>query len=534
MLTRAPTAISVRDLNSARSIDAVLREEFPEIDEVFVTGMGDPEMRRDMISEDATHLHVHVGGCTDIYLRCPLTTSQEFTAEIGGLFADPRPFYCVLRDVTIPDFAAEGVERGDIIQMYNNLESEPDQYIVHDVAPYGVTVSSRSPFPRALPQVQYSYSTDASVGTLATGGTDRVLSQAKYAFTASDVGKYISLSSGTFRINSVNTTSNYATVQKGTGLPPVFTNQTNLSWQLLTDVADYSIGRISADDVVPRSYSGRFTKDIQHAGFVLLPALPIYRIADVYITSTDPDLSVDGRITFSRRLNSDYVPAPTNLLPPPTYVPAQLGYRVWSRNPTETHTGWQVLELQVGWSDLTGPVDMSRFDGETLHVVYDTLTGFESIWEFVTGTNRRLTCANTLPRGLNPVYVSMNIQYGLAATAMTPLDTAAAATGLAEYITRYETLLTLDTSDVVSYLRKNYDVIGAIAPLTIDYDLYAPDGRVIHYRTVDKVRIDASKYHPLYLGNPENRLDDPLLYGVSDRTLRLVSVPDLITFEVQS
>lgn len=528
MLERAPTAISVRDLNSARSIDAVLREEFPEIDEVFVTGMGDPEMRRDLVTEDAAHLYLHVGACTDIYLRCPLVEA-EYTAVVGGLATDPRSAYCVLRDANIADFVATGVVRGDVIQMYNNLESEPDQYIVHDVAPYGVIVSSRSPFPRVLPKVQYSYSTDASVGPTATGGTDRILSQAKYTFTTADVGKYVSLPSGVFQITSVNTTPNYVVVQEGTGVSPVFTNATNLNWELLTDVVDYSIGHTSQDDVVARRFGGRFTKDIQHSGFVVLPSLPIYRISDVYITSTDPDLSVDGRITFARRLNGDAVPAPLNPTPPPTYDPALLSYRVWSRNPTETQSGWQVMELQVGWD-----TNMSRFDGETLHVVFDTLSGYESIWAFVTGVNRRLTCASTLPRGLNPVYVAMDIKYKLSEKAATGLDTDAAATALAEYITQHETLLTLDTSDVVAFLRKTYDVIGSIAPLTISYNLYAPDGRVIHYQTLDEVRIDADKYHPTYAGSAENRLDDPLLYGVSDRTLRLVSVPDLITFTVQS
>ena len=537
MLARAPTAISVRDLNSARSIDAVLREEFSEVDNLFVAGMGDPEMMRDLITEEATNLWIHAGGYTDIYLNNPLAQAQEYTAVIGSAFTDPRPGYYVLRDATLTSFLTPNgdltakVEQGFITTVYNNLASEPNQYIIREVTDYGVIVSSRTPLPRALPTSEASFNADASVGIISTGATNRLKSAGAHAFTSADINKYIYLNStnvanhGTYRITDVNTTSNYAVLVEATGVIPIFVDETTKNWELLTAVVDYSIGKVSDDDILPRRYSGRFTKDIQRSGFVMLPATPLYRISDVYIVDGADELSVGGRVTFLNRTNKDTVLSPGS-------DPSLLGYRLWIRNPSEAHSGWQVAELQVGWNDPLGTINMARFDGKTLHVVYDTLTGFDAIWAYTLDRNRRTSCASVIPKGLHPVYASMTIQYKHAATAVAALDEEVAALALADYITNYETLLTLDTSDVVAFLRNTYDVIGYIAPLTINYDLYSPDGRVIHYQTTDEVIIDKSKYHPSYLGDPYSKLDDPLVYGVTSRTLRLVSAELLLTFEV--
>lgn len=545
MLERAPTAISVRDLNSARSIDAVLREEFSEIDDVFVTGYGDPEMIRDLVSEEATHLRFHAGGFTDVYLRNQLVEEEEFTATVGDTFTDPRPFYCVLRDHTIADFTVAGgdllapIVRGDVIHIYNNLPSEPTWYVVNDVGSYGVLVSSRNPFPRALPEVEAT-GDDGAVGP-ATGGTDR-FETALHLFVTDDIGKWLRINSatagnnGTFEIIGVATVpDNYAIVRKTDGSAPVFVNETAMTWELQEDIVKYSIGGLSPDfdDKLPARFSGRFTKEVQHSGFVLLPSKPIYRISSVYIEDpTDVDLAdIDGRVNFINRMNGSTVSKPLNPTPSPTLDPTLLQYRVWGRNPAESQSGWQFMELQVGWNAPLGQEDMARFDNKVLHVKYDTIAGYDSIWAYMTGTDRRLTCASVIPKGLHPVYLSMKITYELAATATESLDEAAAAAALADFIINYDTRLVLDVSDIVAFLRTTYDVIGYIAPLTLDYDLFAPDGRVIHYQTTDKVLVEPSKYHPDFLADVESHMDDPLLYGVSNRVLRFLSVADLITFE---
>jgi len=205
---------------------------------------------------------------------------------------------------------------------------------------------------------------------------------------------------------------------------------------------------------------------------------------------------------------------------------------VLCRNPEEAFSGWQLLELLVSW-----PEDETKFDGKTLHVVYDTLTGYDSTWEFMLQTDQRLACASVIPKGLHPVYLSMNIRYATAKMAIESLDTAAAAQALAAYINDFDVQEDFDISDVAAFLRTTYGVIGYIAPIVINYDLIAPDGRVIHYQTKDtgsnpgKIVIDADHYHPDYLMNDYDKLDDPLVEGVSSNTLRFLASSDMITFE---
>jgi len=537
MLDRAPTAISIRDLNSARSIDATLKEEFTDVDDVSVFGYGDPEMIRDLIVEVATGLRIHAGGHTDAYLRSPIAESEEFTGTVGGEFTDPRPGYYTLRDDTVADFQSAGIVVGDVIHVYNNLSgSEAAEYVVNEVTPYGITVSRRSGFPEGLPTVEDEY-TDGSVGP-ATGATDRLVS-VEHTFDSDDVGKWIRIkdsvsSDGTWEIDSVAAApNNWAVLVDENGNPAVFSNETGLAWELQTRVVEYSVGSNSPDydNKVSRRLSGRFTKSIQRVGRVLLPFKPIYRITNVYIEDgTDPDLSVGGRITFPNRVNlgegelEEPEPSPGDPLDP-----ALLQYRVFIRNPESAFSGWQVAELQVNWDVPSG--DETRFDGKTLHVVYDTLSGYDSIWEFMLG-DYRLSCASVIPKGLHPVYVSANIKYKLAKTASESLDEDAAALALAEHISNFDTRDDLDVSDLSSFLRENYDVIGYIEPVTATYDLLCPDGRVIHYKTTDQILVDPTKLDPAYSGLERNRLDDPLEFGVTDNTLRYLSVADLITFEV--
>ena len=538
LMDRAPTALSIRDLNSARSIDVTLKDEFTNVDDVKVVGYGDTEMVRDLIGEEATAIRIHVGGSTDVYLRSPITESEEFIGEINTDFSDNRPGYYSLRDDTVSTFSGVpyNIVRGDIIMVYNNTVSEPARYVVAEASSHIVSVSSRSPFPKSLPIVLGEYD-DGVVGP-ATGSADRLVST-MYTFTSADTGKWLrtknsgTTNDGTFLIAAVAAIpDNYAVLVDADGLPVTLADETGLDWDLLDRIVEYSIGDNSPtfDNKVSRRLSGRFTKSVQHYGRVLLPFRPIYQIRDVYIEdATDPELSVGGRITFPLRVNDDVLLQPKQNPGDPVYDPAYLKYRVWAHNPTETGSGWQVLEVQVNWDDPAG--EENRFDGKQLHVVYDTLTGFDTVWAFMLASDRRITCGSVIPRGLHPVYMSMNIRYKIAKTATDTLDETEAAAALAAHINNFDTKLDFDVSDVAAFLRTTYDSIGYIEPVTINYELLSPDGRVIYYQTTDTVEVIPSKYHPSHLGSAEDHLDDPLVYGVSDDTLRYLTVPDLITFE---
>ena len=393
MLERAETAIAERSLNSPRSIDAVLKEEFTQVDDVVVIGFGDDEMIRDLVLEAATNSRIHAGGHTDAYLTSPILESKQFEGEVGGEFTDPRPGHYILRDDTVADFTTVGggVIAGDILRIYNNLAiSEATLYIVDAVTKYGVYVSRRAMFPMALPTVEQDLE-DGSVG--AAGDT---LTSVSYTFVAADVGKWVRIKNstlgndGTWVISAV--VAGVATLRTWDLLVPSFTAESDLDWELDTRVVEYSIGSTSPDfDLkVSRRITGRFTKTIQQNGRILLPDWPIYRITDVSFSGGGAPLEVDGRTTFLARVNE--TPAD------PSGDPDDLEFQVIGNNPGEVPSGWQVMELIVGHAG-----DATAFDGETLRVTYDTLTGFDSVWAFMVSLTRRISCGSVIPKGVHPV-----------------------------------------------------------------------------------------------------------------------------------
>lgn len=550
MLERSETAITVRDLNSARSIDAVLKEEFTTVDDVTVIGYGDPEMIRDLVAEQATGTRIHAGGHIDAYLRSPITYAKTFTGDIGGAFTDSREGYYILRDDTVADFVAATILVGDIIEIYNaDITAEANRYIIKEVTSYGVYVDQRSAFPTALPELENSYD-DGEVGTVATGQV-YLLHSDTYTFDPADVadggdvGKYVRITDsaggsndGVWRVGSV--VSGDAVLRTALGTLANFSDETGLDWDLLTRVVEYSIGdnAPSYNNKVTRRYSGQFTKTIQNDGRILLPAEPIYRITDVsFAGSAHPYTPDSQRVYFTIRSNEE-----------PTYKTAaaissgseELEFQVICRNPPEAFSGWQVMELDVGWpTNLAGDPEETKdyFNGESLRVTYDTLTGYDSVWVYMLSGDQRILCGSVIPKGLHPVYVHMNIRYSIAKTATEGLDTAEAAESLANYINNFDTREDMDTSDMVTHLRTTFDVIGYIEPVTVYYDLLAPDGRVIYYKTTDLITVDSAKTidpnTDVYPLETETHLlfDTPLSLGVSDNTLRYLTVAGLITFE---
>lgn len=552
MLSRSETAISVRDLNSPRSIDVTLKEEFTNIDDLTVVGYGDDEMIRDLITEEAANTRIHSGGYVDIYLRNPILESKTYTATVGGEFNDPRPGLYILRDDTVPDFTdfgGQAVERGDIIAIQNYYPaSEANEYVVNDVTPYGVYVSRRSQFPLELPEIDEDAEDeydDGELGPTHTSTTNSI-EGSNYTFSSDDIGKYIRVkdsltanatmdsgtNNGTWQIVAVDTVNNRAQLAVSGG--EAFVDETGVTFQILTRIVKYSIGSNSPlfVDKIPIRDSGRFTRSIQRNGRILLPAWPIYQIREVYVTYPGHQRAdSDNKVWFTERINTQ-----------PGYIdPAgsdPLEYRLVGSNPGDIPSGWQVLELELCYTDLVNTRE--EFNGKTITVVYDTLTGYDSIWEFVAG-ERRILCGSVIPKGLHPVYLNMDIKYRLAKTAVSVLDENEAAEAVADYINNFDTREDMDTSDIVAFLRATYDIIGNIPPLTVEYQLLAPDGRVIYYETDDRIIIDTSKHQ--YPTEPEKCLDptaaapynaDAISLGISDNTVRYLTTADRITFTEES
>jgi hypothetical protein len=529
MLSRSQTAVSVRDLNSPRSIDATLKDEFTTVDDVTVIGFGDEEMIRDLVLEEATSSRIHAGGHVDAYLRGPILTDKVFTAEVGGVGTDPRPGYFILRDDTIADFTALANPPvvGDILRIHNAEEpSEAAMYIIKQVTPYGLYVSRRAPFPLALPTLIHDYIDGHLVFD---SGQNRVYSTA-YAFQTLDIGKFIrvykgglSANVGTGEIVDVNVPLGYAVVQ---GFPSNFTDETGVTFGLESRVVEYTVGdnsptfnnKISTGG--SPKLSGMFTKSLQNDGRILLPPWPVYRISEVSLPGTGLPigwLDTDGRMRFTQRVNRTPVW-------PGAPIPGNFEYEVICNNPPEGSSGWQVLELVV-----VGPTGATYFNGKTLTVKFDTLSGYDSIWNMMVSQSRRIICGSVIPKGLHPIYLTMGVKYRLTKLATADIDKTAVAQALAEHINNFDTREDIDASDIMGFLRTNYSDIGFIEPVTIDYVLYAPDGRAIPYRTTDVVSIDPEKQDVLQQIPAEDNLAYPLSIGVSDNTVRYLTVASLIT-----
>ena len=146
ILARAPTAISVRNLINDRSIQAVLEDNFDEIRAMFVAGIGDPEMQRD-VTTLASHMAVHVGGMVDIYPLLDLVETS-FTGNIGGFFARPDGIICILADFAHYPFSA-AIVPGDILRITAGLPIVPQEYKIVANGGWYLQISERTPFPLA-------------------------------------------------------------------------------------------------------------------------------------------------------------------------------------------------------------------------------------------------------------------------------------------------------------------------------------------------------------------------------------------------
>ncbi len=166
--------------------------------------------------------------------------------------------------------------------------------------------------------------------------------------------------------------------------------------------------------------------------------------------------------------------------------------------------------------------DADRFDGKTVHIVYDTLSDFDAINDFVSQPRTRSLLANTLVRGLHPVYLSFEIQYFLRTATPQLLDEGQAIAHLAAFISTYQQADALSVSTIVNEFSEAFAeyVNGVQLPLAVTYILHAPDGRLINYTTTDLVLLSAAK---LADKDDQNRLAQALQQGVSDQTVRYIA-----------
>lgn len=187
LIARAPTALSTRNLINDRSINQVLFETFPALERALAVGMGEAEMLRDFTSESVSHLKLHTGGFTDVYVGLPRTETVAAELYVGGTYSRADSLTTILRDPTVGANAFAGVRPGHVVNITQGLPTVPRKAVVTRATPSEIEVNSRLPFPKATDElgafVTYSVGAYAPnfhdvISARPTGATSRSLVEA--------------------------------------------------------------------------------------------------------------------------------------------------------------------------------------------------------------------------------------------------------------------------------------------------------------------------------------------------------------------
>ena len=164
-INESKNAISLRTPINQRSNRSSLMIQFPDIQEVLSIGHGQSEMVRDLLSETHYGIMIHVGGCSDIFVRLPI---QEYNEQVGVesltnradgrvlSFLDsapPLPLGGVFTDCVVP---------GDVLAVASGLPEAPFHFLLNEVKDYELVIQTRVPFSTATdeesthPLVSYS------------------------------------------------------------------------------------------------------------------------------------------------------------------------------------------------------------------------------------------------------------------------------------------------------------------------------------------------------------------------------------------
>jgi hypothetical protein len=498
-ITRAQTAISVRNLINNRSIDAVLQDQFTDILSTLTIGMGEPEMLRDKRVEAGAHLELHVGGHYDTYVELP-EMIQEDNGIVGGLFQRPDGKAMVFRDphLTYPvtngdhgkTFTSLGVQPGHILFVLSGISGCPRGYQIQSVEDHQLTVSEATPFTQASDELATN-ALEYSIGWLSPTFDQIEFVTSEYT-----------------RIAAVSVYSDLSAVTAGT------------------------------------------SRRLSSPGMIYLSGKPILDILNVELTNPPTGNALidatSGTIKFPNRTN----------LPP--VIGSAVGtsqFQIQVLNPEKSQSAEAVVAVNVGYYD-----DQTVFDTYNLRVRYKTPSSFQSIHNYARLEYDRVLSANHLIRSRHPIWISamIPIRYKPTVTASATFEDMQ--TTVANLINGFDMNDYLDMSDIMSALRSGYSQVGTVFPFELTYDLHMPDGQVVKFSTSDIVSIRVTSTNGVSLTNTDEimvptelavpvsaggpgitqistgaELDEFFRHeGISDRTVVYKSRPDLITVYLRS
>lgn len=463
-IERSKNLITVRNLINARSCDAVLRDQFTELNALSLIGMGDGEMIRDYIKEKATGIALHTGGYQDVFVSLPIVETSV-SLQVGGTFTRPDGVINVFRDATYADYDAISNPTG-------HKFTDPDP------------ITLQTP-------------TAGMVLRIWDGLTSSVIARDFMIVEVRDTELLVSE-----RIPFVIATDELET--------PGY-----VIWSIGQTGPDYR-DVIGIDVFIE---TGETSRAIKNVGKIVLPGGPLYLIKEVTINKpSDPDADpTDGLIHFYNRVNTA----------PVTQVAPDNEYQVIEHNVGQHQSMLSFTEI------LLGPVgNLSKYDGETAKVTYDTLSGFASVADYVANRKQRIAAANPLVRAYHPAYLRFTLEYELKKTATSTVDSTEAAKLIAAFVNTFDPREGLDVTSITDFFKSTYPDVGKAFPFTIYYDVHCPDGRVIAFESTEEVTVplDLDKLTSL-LVNPDSATDgltNPYDFGLSDDVIRYMTLADYI------
>lgn len=497
LLARSQTAIAVRNLINNRSVDTTLKESFSDVESTFTVGMGDPEMQRDLRTELGSHIKLHVGGKYDTFVEMSDQTVEEF-GLVGGYFPRPDRIVNVFRDPEITrdlispylfTDGARGLEVGHIINIRSGILESPRAYQIIRIEDHELYVSEAMPFTEASDEEEVS----------------------------------VSYSLGWFS--------------------PDF-DQSELEPVAGTHVRTAARSAVPGLEHIPAGTS----RHIQSPGTILLQGRPVQDILRVELidpSGADSDFvdPATGTILFSQRVNG-----PPGVAPPVPVDLSTLSYQLEVLNPRENQSELSVSRIMVGFE-----TEEDRFDDRTLHISYITAAGFSNPSGYTRSYNDRVIAADHLLRMRHPIWIEAVIPYRLKRTADTSLTEVNVSTQMSNYINSFDPNDDLDVSDLSTAFRNFASEVGTVFTFEIYYNLYAPDGQMVAFKTTDIISIYLTTGNGVELLNgPDIQVPPTMvakgiteistnshlidwynLMGISDKTVKYRTRSDLMNSVLQ-
>lgn len=153
ILARLPSAITVRNLISQRSIMTQLAVEFASLSAITVIKAGDAEMVRDKTALPGLGSAVHHGGCVDVYIHAA-PSQRSLEIPVGDAFGSLPSMLTAFRDMhgsseEIPIF--HDVLPGDVLRLVDSYTDESSTYLIASADRSTLDVSCLVPFTRTGP-----------------------------------------------------------------------------------------------------------------------------------------------------------------------------------------------------------------------------------------------------------------------------------------------------------------------------------------------------------------------------------------------